>query len=403
MRMKTNGWPVNGWTDERRRKQSESIRRWKPWAKSTGPRTGKGKTIAKQNALKHGFRSQNYRELRQMLRLQRDFVRNVRAELKHKTQTGQKRDMARHKKGNIVNGWINLDKPAGMGSTTAVAKVRRALNAQKVGHAGTLDPLATGILPIALGEATKTIPFCQDGLKTYKFSAIWGEARATDDAEGDVTETSDNRPAAEDVQAILPQFIGDIEQIPPAFSAIKIDGQRAYDLARNGEMPEMKSRPAYIESLELLETHPDKATFRCVCGKGTYMRSLARDMAKALGTVGYITDLRREAVGPFTLENAISLAKLEEIDNSSPLDSVLLPVETVLDDIPALALNEREASQLKNGQKLSFISRPDVERLQKAGFDLDTEATALALYNGKPIALVTVQGVEIQPVRVLNL
>lgn len=307
--------------------------------------------------------------------------------------------MGKRKNGNVVNGWINLDKPEGVTSTQAIGKVRRFLNAQKAGHAGTLDPLATGILPIALGEATKTIPYCQDALKTYSFTAVWGEARSTDDAEGEVIETSDHRPTDQEIQNILPQFTGDIEQTPPRFSAIKIDGKRAYDLARAGKEVEMKSRPAYIESLTLLEANQGHALFRCVCGKGTYMRSLARDMAKTLGTVGYITDLRREAVGCLTLDNAISLAKLEEIGNSA-----LLPVEVVLDDIPALTLNQQEASRLKNGQTILFVSRPDVDRLYNAGIDMNDEtAQALAVYEGKPIALVSVEGVEISPVRVFNL
>ena len=306
--------------------------------------------------------------------------------------------MSRRKKGEKIDGWICLDKPAGMTSTQALGKVRWLLQAQKAGHGGTLDPLATGILPIALGEATKTIPYCQDHLKIYSFSVIWGEERATDDAEGEVTATSPVRPDEAAIQKILPQFTGEIEQVPPRFSAIKVDGQRAYDLAREGVEVELSSRPAWIESLELRESLPGSAKFRCVCGKGTYMRSLARDMARALDTVGHIADLRREAVGPFTLENAISLAKLEEIGHSA-----VLPVETVLGDIPALALNEREAAQLKSGQCLSFISRPDMERLQRAGLDLEHESAALALYNGKPIALVSVQGVEIRPHRVLNL
>ncbi len=315
--------------------------------------------------------------------------------------------MGRRRKGTIINGWVNLDKPTDLGSTEAVSIVRRALNAQKAGHGGTLDPLATGILPIALGEATKTIPYCQDALKIYTFSVIWGEARNTDDAEGEVIETSEHRPSEQDILNLLPGFTGDIAQVPPQFSAIKIDGERAYDLARDGQQLEIKARPVYIETLELLENGPDKARFRCVCGKGTYMRSLARDMAKALGTVGYIADLRREAVGALTLDNAISLAKFREIaDSAGPeelVSSAVLPVETVLDDIPALALNEREAVRLKNGQTLSFIARPDVDRLHHAGLDLEHEAHALAFYNDKPIALVTVQGVDIRPLRVLNL
>jgi len=311
--------------------------------------------------------------------------------------------MARRKKGNIVNGWINLDKPPEMSSSDAVNIVRRTLNAQKAGHGGTLDPLATGILPIALGEATKTIPFCQDHMKTYSFTVVWGESRDTDDAEGAVIETSDKRPAEAEILAILPRFTGDIEQVPPQYSAIKVDGERAYDIARSGGESKLAARPVYIESLELLEAGPERARFSCFCGKGTYMRSLARDMAKALGTVGYIADLRRESVGPFTLKTAISLAKLKEIIDIAPLEDVLLPIETVLDDIPALALNEREAARLRNGQKLLFIARPDVERLYQAGIDLEHDATALAVYDGKPIALVNVAGAEISPVRVLNL
>jgi len=306
--------------------------------------------------------------------------------------------MARRKKGDKVDGWICLDKPEGMTSTQALGKVRWLLNAQKAGHGGTLDPLATGILPIALGEATKTIPYCQDHLKTYSFAIVWGEERSTDDAEGEVTATSTVRPAEDAILGILPRFTGEIEQVPPRFSAIKIDGQRAYDLARDGEELDLESRLVYIEELTLCQYNKDSALFRCVCGKGTYMRSLGRDIARALGTVGHITNLRRETVGPFTLENAISLAKLEQTGHSA-----LLPVETVLGDIPALALNEREAAQLKSGQRVSFIARPDMERLHRAGIDTEHPVTALALLNGKPIALVDVDGIEVSPRRVLNL
>lgn len=306
--------------------------------------------------------------------------------------------MARRKKGEKIDGWVCLDKPEGMTSTQALGKVRWLLDAQKAGHGGTLDPLATGILPIALGEATKTIPYCQDHLKTYSFAILWGEERSTDDAEGHVTATSSVRPNEADILKILPSFIGEIEQVPPRFSAIKIDGQRAYDLAREGEEVEMVPRPAWIEHIELLESSGASARFRCVCGKGTYMRSLGRDIARALGTAGHIVNLRREAVGPFTPDNAISLAKLEEVGHSA-----VLPVETVLGDIPALALNEREAAQLKSGQGLSFIARPDMERLHRAGLELEYPAMALATLNGKPIALVDVDGVDIRTRRVLNL
>jgi tRNA pseudouridine55 synthase len=312
--------------------------------------------------------------------------------------------VSRRKKGDIVNGWINLDKPADMTSTDALAKVRRMFNAQKAGHGGTLDPLATGILPIALGEATKTIPYCQDALKIYRFSIIWGTSRDTDDAEGDIVAQSDIRPANDDILKALPAFTGDIIQMPPKYSAIKVDGQRAYDLARAGEEVELKARPVYIETLEMIENSAESASFRALCGKGTYMRSLARDLAVTVGTVGHIADLRREAVGVLSLNNAISLEKLEELRDSARLDDVLLPVETVLDDIPALAVNEREAARLKNGQMLLLVSRPDIERLTAIGLDLDQpDSTALAVYQGKPIALVSVNGAEVQPLRVLNL
>lgn len=313
--------------------------------------------------------------------------------------------MGRTKKGNILNGWINLDKPAGLSSTQAIGKIRHILHPQKIGHAGTLDPLATGVLPIALGEATKTIPYCQDKIKRYSFCVLWGEQRSTDDAEGEIIETSDVRPSHKDIEQALERFIGHIEQIPPRYSAIKINGQRAYDLARKGHDTEMKPRQVYIESLGLISAEKGFARFECICGKGTYMRSLARDIALTLGTVGHITELRREAVGNLTARNTISLEKLEELSHSAPPAELLLPVETVLDDIPALALNQTEATRLKNGQKLSFISRPDVERLHQAGSDIKStqDQTALAVLNGQPVAIATVTGVNIQPLRILNL
>ncbi|MDB5492230.1 MAG: tRNA pseudouridine synthase [Micavibrio sp.] len=297
------------------------------------------------------------------------------------------------RKGDIINGWIALDKPAGLTSTQAIGKIRRILNPAKIGHGGTLDPLATGILPIAMGEATKTIPFIVDHIKTYTFTVHWGEQRSTDDLEGGVIATSPNRPTAEEIRAILPNFTGDILQTPPQFSAIKIDGERAYDLARSGEDVDLKPRPVFIESLDLVSSEADQASFRCVCGKGTYIRSLGRDMGLALGTVGYIGALRREKVGPMDQNMAISLEMLEQTGHSA-----VLPVETVLDGIPALKLNSQEAARLKQGQKLSFIARPDVERLRKLG-----EGDALAVYDGKAVALVTIEGVEVFPVRIFNL
>ncbi len=311
--------------------------------------------------------------------------------------------MGRRKKGDKVDGWVNLDKPEGLGSTEAVSRVRRLFNAQKAGHAGTLDPLASGVLPIALGEATKTIPYCQDYLKGYSFDIIWGEERSTDDAEGEVIVTSDIRPEKAQIEAVIPRFTGDLMQMPPRFSAIKVNGERAYDLARAGEDVDLKPRPVYIEELVLASAETNFARLNCICGKGTYMRSLARDMARQLGTAGYIANLRRTAVGPYTAKNAISLEKIEELAHSARLEEALLPLETALDGIPALALNEAEAARLKSGQKLLFISRPDLERLQRAGLEPDVQGgTAVAMFQGQPVALVNVEGVEIQPVRVLN-
>ncbi|MCB9984028.1 MAG: tRNA pseudouridine(55) synthase TruB [Rhodospirillales bacterium] len=307
--------------------------------------------------------------------------------------------MGRRKKGDKIDGWINLDKPLGLTSTQAMAKVRRILNAQKAGHAGTLDPLATGILPIALGEATKTIPFMQDRHKTYEFTVTWGERRDTDDSEGETLATSDVRPARDDVEAILADFTGVISQIPPRFSAIKIDGQRAYDLARDGEEVELKAREVFIESLELLEVRGNEADFVMTCGKGTYVRSLARDMAESLGTCGYVSALRRTRVGGFAQERAISLEKLEEMGDKAR--EALLPLVSALDDIPALALKEAEVAKLRNGQVVSFVSKPDFERIKAAG--LENGQSAVAVFRDLPVALVERKGPNIQPVRVFNI
>ncbi len=303
-----------------------------------------------------------------------------------------------------VNGWIILDKSSGMTSTDAVNRVRRLFNAEKAGHAGTLDPLATGILPIALGEATKTIPYIQDAAKLYRFAAVWGEARNTDDAEGVVTHTSDKRPTDAEITAILPRFTGEIDQVPPKFSAIKINGERAYDLARAGEDVELASRKVWIDSLKLLENTREKAVFEVDCGKGTYMRSLVRDMAQALGTFGYISDLRRLAVGHFDEKSAILLDDLEKIVHSPQPYACLLPVETALADIPALALTEQEAGRLVNGQVVSFISRQDIGRLATAGIDIqEGPCVALATSGQRAVAVVEVDGPQVRPVRVLNL
>lgn len=310
--------------------------------------------------------------------------------------------MPRKKRGEPISGWVNLNKPAGIGSTQALAIVKRALNAQKAGHAGTLDPLADGILPIALGEATKTIPFIQDALKTYRFTVTWGEQRTTDDAEGTIIASNPSRPAMEDIKGILGAFIGDISQIPPQFSAVKIDGERAYDIARDGDTADVKPRIVYIETLDLLSADENTAVFECICGKGTYIRSLARDMGLKLGCFGYISALTRTAVGPLTLENAISLDFFKDLGDKPPVNAVL-PVETVLDDIPALALRENEASRLKHGNALSFIARPDMDRLKAIGILPAETQTALALFEGRPLAIVQVDGPDIKALRILNL
>lgn len=263
----------------------------------------------------------------------------------------------RKPKGRPMDGWLIVDKPSGIGSTDVVNKLKRAFNAQKVGHGGTLDPLATGVLPIAFGAATKMVPYVMDGTKTYRFTLKFGEARDTDDAEGQVIETSEARPTDEQIRAALPAFIGDIMQVPPIFSAIKINGARAYDLARDGQIPEMAARPARVDRFEL-ESRPDAdtAVFTVQSGKGVYMRSLARDIARAAGSVGHIAVLRRMRVGPFLEENAIPLDKLTgSEDTPPPSPDLLLPVTTALADIPALALTEAEAARLSYGQTLSVV------------------------------------------------
>ncbi len=304
------------------------------------------------------------------------------------------------RRGKPIHGWLIIDKPLGLSSAGVVGKVRRLTGAAKVGHGGTLDPLASGVLPVALGEATKTVAYAMNGTKVYRFTARWGEARTTDDAEGDVTETSPVRPTREGIEAVLPRFIGEIEQVPPAFSAVKVEGQRAYALAR-AEIPvELEPRHVRIDEFRLLDMpDADHAEFEVVSGKGAYMRSLARDLALALGTVGYIAALRRIAVGPFHENDAISLDNLAALGHSAPLSELLLPVETALDDIPALALTEAEGWSLRHGQSvpaIPVVTRSSVSRL-------DPGAIVCAMSGGKPVALAQITGAEIRPLRVLNL
>ncbi|MCF8473399.1 MAG: tRNA pseudouridine(55) synthase TruB [Emcibacter sp.] len=302
--------------------------------------------------------------------------------------------MARTRKGIKLDGWLVIDKPLGMTSTQVVGKCRFETHAKKIGHGGTLDPLATGILPIALGEATKTIPFIMDAQKTYQFTVTFGEARATDDAEGDIVATSDKRPSHQEILDILPQFIGRITQVPPIYSAVKIDGKRAYDMARAGEVVTIKSREVDVFALDLIHYEGDKASFRLDCGKGTYVRSLSRDIAEKLGTCGYVSALRRTRVGPFDLIKSISLEKLHELGHSAPPEDWILPVVTVLDDILALAVTEEQAKLLSHGQKLK-ISSPIAPGIVK----VMTDGRLVALCETDVVMHETI----LKPVRVFNI
>jgi len=308
--------------------------------------------------------------------------------------------MGRKRRGLPINGWLAIDKPLGISSAAAVAQVRRITNAAKVGHGGTLDPLASGILPIALGEATKTVSYVMDGAKTYRWTVRWGEARTSDDREGEVSATSDIRPDRAAILAALPAFVGDIQQVPPIFSAVKVDGKRAYDLARADEDVELKPRTVRIDSFLLLDQpDQDHAEFEVKTGKGAYIRSLARDLALALGTVGHVSALRRTACGPFNESNAISLDKLEHLGHIAPSAEYVLPVETALDDIPALALTEDEARRLASGQSIA------VQRLaSRPSPDFIAAGSALrAMDQGRVVALARIEDGLLRPVRVLNL
>jgi tRNA pseudouridine55 synthase len=298
-----------------------------------------------------------------------------------------------------VHGWVILDKPVGMTSTHAVSIVRRLFTAKRAGHAGTLDPLASGCLPIALGEATKTVPFVMDGRKAYRFAVRWGEERDTDDAEGRVVAQSDVRPQVDDIRRILPQFTGLIEQVPPRFSAIKVEGERAYDIARDGESVELKARAVDIHRLDLMDLpDADSAVFEAECGKGTYVRALARDMGRLLSCRGHVSALRRTEVGPFAEKDMIPLERLEALCHRAAagelsLAGVLLPVETALDDIPALAISKADAARLQRGQAVLMRGR------DAPVFSGTVYVTA----SGRLIALAEVDRGEIVPKRVFNL
>lgn len=309
--------------------------------------------------------------------------------------------MARRKKGEAVSGWVCLDKPYDFGSTQAVGKVRWLYNAQKAGHAGTLDPLATGILPIALGEATKTVSYMMDADKAYRFTIAWGTATASFDREGAVTATSEVRPSREQVEAALAAFVGETLQVPPAFSAIKVDGERAYDLARAGQEVELKARPVRIDSLVVLgQPDADHVELEMVCGKGTYVRALVRDLAERLGACGHLAALRRTRVGAFTEDRAIRLENLEEMRHKPALLEALLPVETALDDIPVLAVTDEDAFKLKQGRPIVLVPR-QVDMLKSQLSPGSRSVSAMA--GGVMVALCEMRAGRLEPARVFHL
>ena len=316
--------------------------------------------------------------------------------------------MGRRKKGDDVSGWVVLDKPDDMTSTHAVSAIRRIFNAQKAGHAGTLDPLASGILPIALGEATKTVPWLMEARKTYLFTIKWGVSTDTQDREGKSIAESDVRPTPEAIRAALPAFIGEIEQIPPQFSAVKVDGERAYDLARAGEAVELEPRKVTVYEAELVGTEGDDlATFRFRSGKGFYIRALVRDLAAKLGAEGHVWRLRRTAVGPFTEAESVTLDELQLLGQKGAASERLKPVETALDDIPALAINGEDAFKLRQGRPIVLL--PHVVETLKPQFrdrfigGVDASRAAIALYEGKAVALGDVRAGRFEPSRVFNI
>jgi tRNA pseudouridine55 synthase len=307
--------------------------------------------------------------------------------------------LARHRKGQAISGWVCLDKPEGLGSTQAVGRVRRAFDAQKAGHAGTLDPLATGILPIALGEATKTVPFLMDADKTYRFTVAWGASTASFDRDGAVTATSPARPGPDLVAKALTAFVGEIEQIPPDFSAVKVNGARAYDLARQGSPLDLAPRKAVIHAARLTGGDRDHAEIEVECGKGTYIRSLVRDLAVALDACAHVSALRRTRVGAFTEERAVGLEFIERMcDTGAPLEA-LLPVETPLDDIPAVAVTTEDAFRLTQGRSIVLLPR-QVETLRAA---LSASRTVSALHSGRIVALCEMRAGRLNPTRVFHL
>ena len=320
--------------------------------------------------------------------------------------------MGRKRKGTPVHGWVVLDKPEGVTSTQAVARVRKAFDAQKAGHAGTLDPLATGVLAIALGEATKTVPYVMAGQKRYRFTVRWGLATDTDDSQGEIIERTPARPTKAAIIACLPEFIGEISQVPPRFSAIKVEGARAYDLAREGADFVLQARRITVDAAALVEmSEPDLAVFEMECGKGSYVRAWVRDFARALGTLGHVVSLRRLRVGAFCVESAISLESLEALGHSPAALERILPISTALDDIPALAVTGSDSVRLRSGNPI-LIRAPQLARLATArdasgaaceGASMQGLTVFLSTAKGEPVALAEVAEGELRPFRVFNL
>lgn len=300
--------------------------------------------------------------------------------------------IAERPKKREVNGWIVLDKPIGLTSTRAVAQVKWLFRAKKAGHAGTLDPLASGCLPIALGEATKTVPQVMDGRKAYRFTVGWGVETDTDDSEGEVAQRSGERPDRAAIEALLPGFIGEVMQVPPRYSALKIDGERAYDLARDGIVVEMQPRPVTIDRLELVEAGPDSAVFEAECGKGTYVRAVARDLGRALGCLGHVTALRRTAVGPFTESDAVVLDAMRAAVDAGAAPGGLLPVEAGLRLLPQLAVSRDDAARLQRGQPVLLRGR-DAPIL---------EGAVTVLSGGELVALADAEEGALHPRRVFS-
>lgn len=290
----------------------------------------------------------------------------------------------------VVDGWIALDKPSGITSTQAVARAKRLFNALKAGHAGTLDPLASGVLPIAFGEATKTVPFVQDGEKAYRFTVSWGAETDTDDTEGQIVRRSAARPAGGEIESLLPGFVGSVEQAPPAYSAIKVAGERAYDLARAGVAFELAPRRVEIRALRLISAEADFATLEAECGKGTYVRAIARDLGRALGCLGHVAALRRMRVGPFDEGAAIGFDDLEAAAGAP--DRLLAPVEAGLRELARVAVDREAAARLRRGQSILLRGR-----------DAPTHGLAHAACGGAVIAVGMIADGELAPIRVFNL